>query len=167
MKPNKIIDHEALRKLLSDLNALNNLNALKYEGYLWLSDKPAPFIIKKGFNDLNGQTLPTLGELEGAANPFIIEGQLYDADNKLSYSIRYADGETLVTCFELSKMEQDENLEMQDKTFLPSHMEGVSSLCFKDVWEAEADPLCCNMEVLQPRALVFVGFDKKTDDHAK
>ena len=67
-----------------------------YEGYLWWSDAASPKVYQK-------QQLPKWPEEK--SNPFIIEGQLYDDNNKKSYSIRFVDGDYQISCFDLKHLE--------------------------------------------------------------
>lgn len=129
--------------------AFNDIDrAATYEGYLWLSDQQTPYIFFDQKIDEN---------FFGLINPFIIEGLLYDSQNNISYSIRYTDGQTIVTRYEL----EGKDFLADKKEYLPNHMEGIASLNFLNLWVAKPDPLCCDMEVLQTDALVFVGFNKK------
>jgi CRISPR type III-associated protein (TIGR04423 family) len=120
----------------------------KYEGYLWKSDAdaPLPFINK---------TLPPW--IDETANPFIIEGNLYNAAKDISYSIRYVDGEYLVHSFEM----QGSVMARTDKRFLKNRIDGIEYLYFRQYWKPEPDEFCENMEVLKPSANVFVGFNHK------
>ena len=57
-----------------------------FEGYLWESDKQAPEVYC-------GEKLLPSYIFDDETNPFIIEGQLFDALTGLSVSIKYVDGE--------------------------------------------------------------------------
>ena len=123
----------------------------KYEGYLWWSDAVTPKVYQN-------QQLPEW--IEEMANPFIIEGQLYDKSNNKSFSIRFVDGDHLINCFDLAELE---GLDFIKKDYLPNRVEGVSKLCFREYWKPVHDDLCEGMEVLQPAENVFVGFNCKED----
>jgi len=125
----------------------------KYEGYLWWSNKPKPEVYQN-------QQLPEWPKEK--ANPFIIEGQLYDLSNKMSYSIRFVDGEYFIHCFDVNEL----NTKVKDKIekeYLSNRLDGVSKLRFIEFWRPQEDKLCEGMEVLQPAEVVFVGFKNKED----
>lgn len=99
------------------------------------------------------------------SNPFIIEGQLYCKENEVyekSYSIRYMDGEYVVTVYDLNEMR--ENFVQDDmkliKTFIPNRIQ-ASKLKFAQYWKAVPDDLCEGMPVLNPGPFVFIGFEYK------
>lgn len=124
-----------------------------YEGYLWWSNKPKPEVYQN-------QQLPEWSKEK--ANPFIIEGQLYDMSNKMSYSIRFVDGEYFIHCFDVNEL----NTKVKDKIekeYLSNRLDGVSKLRFIEFWRPQEDKLCEGMEVLQPAEVVFVGFKNKED----
>ena len=116
----------------------------KYTGYLWYSDKQYPEI------------LPTSGlfDANSVANPFVVEGQLFDLDGTTSISIKFVDGKYFVKEYKLAEYEDLTDVE----EYIPNRIEGVGKLLFKRVWREEKDELCENWEVLQPAELVFVGF---------
>lgn len=120
----------------------------QYEGYLWWSNAQIPKVFKN-------EPLP---EWPGEkANPFIIEGQLYDLEGQKSYSIRFVDGEYFIQYIDLKELN---GLESIKKEYLTNRMDGVQKLCFKEFWRPVEDKLCEGMEVLQPAEVVFVGFKK-------
>ena len=122
----------------------------RYTGYLWQSDQSSPMVFR-------GEALPAFGS---GTNPFIIEGQLYNKDNDLSYSIKFVDGKYLVKEFDLKEPETFKPIE---KCYLANRLDGVAMLCFKEYWQPEKDECCAGMDVLKPAALVFVGFNYKED----
>lgn len=123
-----------------------------YEGYLWWSNADSPKVYKN-------KTLP---EWPGEnANPFIIEGQLFDIEGDKSYAIRYVDGQYLVNYFDLIVLKKFEYI---SKEYLPNRIEGVTKLCFREYWRQEQDSLCEGMQVLKPAENVFVGFNKCKED---
>lgn len=127
-----------------------------YEGYLWKSDSPAPEICHKG-----KVTQLTLTDGE---NPFIIEGELFDATSGESVSIRFIDGKYRVSSFAVApKSRNDSDAHVTKKEYLAQRMPGIDKLCYLQYWEPASDELCENMEVLQPDRLVFVGFKKKEE----
>jgi CRISPR type III-associated protein (TIGR04423 family) len=115
---------------------------------LWWSDDQLPKVYKN-------EILPDWPA--NTANPFIIEGKLYDATNQKSYSIRFVDGDYLVNCFDLSELKDREFIR---KDYLPNRLDGVKKLCFKEFWKPEPDTFCEEMPVLQPAENVFIGFNE-------
>jgi CRISPR type III-associated protein (TIGR04423 family) len=127
----------------------------KYEGYLWYSNENEPDIID---NNTEFEL-----EITDTKNPFIIEGQLYDG--KKSISIKYTDGQYIVKEYDMSKLE---TLEKEPKSFKANRMKRW--LNFNQYWRAgndTRDPLCENMEVLQPAELVFIGFGNEIKEDEK
>lgn len=120
-----------------------------YTGYIWYSNKTIPDVLLNEEFPLDGLN---------SQNAFIVEGQL--CNDKISISIKFVDGEYIICKYDLSNYEKTAAIE-----FVPNRMsdKGVEKLMFKRVWEAEKDPLCCDMDVLQPKELVFVGFKMKED----
>lgn len=116
----------------------------KYEGYLWMSDAQSPRVIDNEEFDL---------ELPDEANPFIVEGQLFNREEGISISIKYVDGKYL--CKEYSVGNQTA---CDTKVFYANRMEG-KKLRFFQYWRDAANDLCEGMPVLQPAELVFVGFE--------
>ncbi len=120
----------------------------KYEGYIWMSDQVVPQI----FDGTEQQSLM----LTDGENPFVVEGQLWDAAQHRSVSIRYVDGcykaaETVVT---------DEQLRAPVVNYIPHRIHGVKGLKFLRIWKEEVDPLCESMTTLQLQKSIFVGFEK-------
>jgi len=63
--------------------------------------------------------------------------------------------------YDLNKKPEKWVSDKKDKTFIPHRIEGVSKLKFSQFWKPviDIDNLCERMAVLQPAALVFVGFE--------
>lgn len=117
-----------------------------YEGYIWKSNENQPQV----FNGAE-EVVITLDE---QANPFVMEGQLFDG--KESVSIRYADGKFFVNRVKIDA----ENGEWSECSYFGNRGELTNKkLKFRQYWKAEIDEKCENMQVLQPAALVFVGFE--------
>lgn len=123
----------------------------KYEGYLWYSDQTEPEVI---YNYDEFEL-----EINDNANPFIIEGQLFDG--KKSISIRYVDGKYYKQEF---IMEELAGVDYTPKVFKAHRMGNQANLYFNQYWRPEPDELCENMDVLQPAELVFIGFNKKEEE---
>lgn len=123
-----------------------------YEGYLWKSDAKDPVVFEQ--ENLTKFPFDTL------KTSFIIEGQLYCADTKKSYSIKFVDGEYCIIEYDLKAIPTDWVKTKESKEFVPNRMRGASKLKFDEYWKKEVDDLCLNMPVLKPAAFVFVGFKK-------
>ena len=123
-----------------------------YQGYLWYSDKKTPKLL---FNEEWGGFEPDATE-----NPFIIEGQLYDKDNLVSYSIKYVDGEYLVNKYQLEKPDFNK-VDIDEVSYKAHRMGEIKVLKFLQYYREEKDDLCEGMKVLQPAEKVFIGFNEK------
>ena len=64
---------------------MEHIEAAKYKGYLWYSNEKEPKVFD------GNEMVPEIN-LDEKENPFIIEGNLWDADNLMSIMIRYVDG---------------------------------------------------------------------------
>lgn len=142
---------------------MKQIEAAKYKGYLWYSNEKKPMVFD------GSEPVPEMN-LDEEKNPFIIEGNLWDADNLMSIMIRYVDGKyivrrTKVKEEELSRAysqayESGSPIATTLKKYLAHRIEGVKCLCFLQYWQAESDKMCEGMQVLCPSKLVFIGFDK-------
>ncbi len=124
----------------------------KAQGYLWQSDKEQP--------DLKDNENIELC-LDENVNPFIVEGQLYDVENHISYSIRYIDGKYLVCKFSV-KDEDLNNPDNEYKTYFSNRMKD-RKLKFLRYWEPRCDANCLDMYVLSQTKNVFIGFEANKD----
>jgi len=141
--------------------SINQIKALPYEGYLWMSDQELPQI----YNQEN-ISLPKEGE-----NPFVVEGMLYNKENELSYSIRFVDGEYIVQEFKVTQADI-KNPDNQEKVYEPNRMDDLKGkrLRFLRYWEEVLDEDNYKDEqnpdglpVLTLTKNVFIGFKEKED----
>ena len=143
----------------------NHIQPGNYVGYLWYSDKTAPDV-------LNGVQLSDM--LCPDENPFVIEGQLWDETQQLSYSIRYVvsndgqhgiSGQYIIQKWNLNTDFPVPDFEYTELEAFPNKAFGkeVGKLLFRRYWKAEKDELCDGMKVLNPHALVFVGFNYRNE----
>lgn len=123
----------------------------KYVGYIWKSNEKTPKVFDGGIFDES---------LVNNDNPFIIEGQLYDEERAVSYSIKFVDGEYLIHKYEIAN---DASCNYKEIAYIANRMDG-KKLLFRQYWRPESDPLCENMKVLQPKELVFVGFKEEENE---
>lgn len=124
----------------------------KYQGYLWRSNAQSPEVF-------HGETIPQWpNEFE---NPFIIEGNLYDKHNNLSYLIKFIEGKYQVYRFDLKLLD---NSHIIKKEYLMNPAFSIKGkLCFREYWIPEKDENCEYMKVLKPAMTAFVGFKNMED----
>lgn len=140
------------------------------EGYIWLSDANVPIIIDDSNIAINGNEITiSFGNYNAKVSdnkcsllngdtevkiPFIIEA-LFVVD-KVSYQVKFTDGKYIVFSRDLNAI-----AEYTPITYLPNRFgDKIKGLNFIRVWEARADQLCLDMEVLRPTVDLFVGFKK-------
>lgn len=138
-----------------------------FEGYLWDSDKQAPEVYC-------GEKLLSSYIFDNEINPFIIEGQLFDALTGQSVSIKYVDGEYKIKKYFIDKkngnlfysVTKDDYVEkkdiiiceVKDLYFKGSSKLKGHNLHFYELWEEKPDSLCCDMKVLEATKVIFAGF---------
>lgn len=144
----------------------------KFEGYLWESDKQAPEVYY-------GEKLLLSYTFDNETNPFIIEGQLFDAQTGLSVSIKYVDGEYKIkkyyidnpesnhpSFFSIVKDDEGEkkveiHCEVKELHYKSNSQLKGHDLHFYELWEEKTDLLCCKMKVLEATKVIFAGFEKQ------
>lgn len=114
------------------------------QGYIWMSDQSMPEVIDCPFEGLSLTV----------KNPFITEAYLFDRTKKVSYSIRFIDGQYVVSAIETRLFKNATH-----HKFFASWDEKVI-LLFENEWTPIEDPLCENMEVFTAAEFAFVGFEK-------
>lgn len=148
---------------------MHTIEKAKYEGYLWWSDNKKPIVYY-------GKDVLSL-QFDDNDNPFIIEGNLWDAESRISIYIRYVDGRHIIrrTCVTKDELRgiNDSNLDFNDKSyplvattikeFIAHRIPSVKKLRFLQYWETSTDyeNMCEGMVALQPSKLVFIGFNKE------
>lgn len=119
-----------------------------------MSDATDPVLVKDAIPEF-------VSQLDATANPFVIEAQLYDEANRLSYSVKYVDGSYIALRHEVKESVKDVESGKYDhitlKKYYANRMPG-RRLCFLQYWEDKPDALCEGMDVLQPAGMAFVGF---------
>lgn len=139
-----------------------NIPDIEYVGYYWMSDKTTPEVIG---DTAEHPTVKLPEELRNcldapAMNPFVMEAQLYCPTEKLSIGIKYVDGQYIISRCEETKAIPSDCVTL--KRYVANRM-GKRRLLFRQYWEAKPDALCGGMDVLQPAAMAFVGFEKITE----
>lgn len=126
----------------------------KYDGYLWLSNSKFPI-------EFSGGQLPeSFGKV---ANPFVVEGELWDSENNRSYSIHQAGNMTVCQSFDVKDSDfGNDNGNVDDRVYASHRMEH-KGLRFLEYWEPSANDACLDMNTLEMKKRVFVGFKDKED----
>ena len=124
----------------------------KCGGYLWWSDQQKPKVYQDESIDIC---------LDEAKNPFVVEGQLYDEENKVSYSIKYVDGQYLINKYKVDESDFT-NPDNQIESYLSNRMDD-RWLKFLSYWEEKKDANCMGMPVLTLTKNVFIGFDERKE----
>ncbi|NPA60378.1 MAG: TIGR04423 family type III CRISPR-associated protein [Epsilonproteobacteria bacterium] len=132
---------EALKKFYDDLND-------KYEGYVQMSDSR----IEPKHLFKTTQTLPKWDELHNDIN-YIVEMALFNPSTKQSILIRQQNSEWLVID---KKLEGDEPTE----SFF-TLTEDTPKMKIAQIWEKEENEFCLGLDVLEPKYLLFAGFEKE------
>ena len=127
---------------------INKIPDLNYEGYLWYSNDPKPEII----NSEKPFEKSMLKEL-----PFVIEGNLWADDKKVSISIKNIDGEYRIFKYDLTGVD----IETNTQTYLAHDLGEVTEFTLFQHWAEEKDPLCAGMKTLVPAWTAFTGFKTK------
>ena len=129
---------------MGKIEKITEIPKARYQGYIWRSDSDHPETFN-GDKEYGGTPNPD-------ENPFIIEGNLWDEATGASISIRYVDGRYYIHRTTLTPEELK-----NDKKYV-AHRIGYKYLRCVQLWESRPDPMCENMEVLEPSKLVFIGF---------
>lgn len=126
-----------------------DIKEARYEGYFWKSDQSMPKV-------LEGKEKLSFTLTDGE-NPFVVEGLLWDSENKISISIRYVDGHYHVSNHQVEDCTESQATEV---SYLSHRLPGVKKLKFLRLWKKEQDPLCEDMDTLQFKTNIFVGLEK-------
>lgn len=135
--------------------SIKDIKALNYEGYIWMSDKDEPTV----YNNAPVE-LPL-----NYSNPFVVEGQLYNRTQGISYSIKFVDGQYIVQEYYVTESDR-ENPDNQIKTYISNRM-GDKKLQFLRYWEDVCDEdnfkdvkHLNGLPILTQTKNVFIGFEK-------
>lgn len=135
---------------------IHTINRTAYQGYLWYSDEQIPKVFD---NEEVGL------ELDDTANPFIVEGQLYDMTEDRSISIKFIDGKYIINTYS-GKTRQFNDFSGEKLTegiieqYAPSSRLNLGDkvLYFARIWVETEDVINDNWNTLCPSGLVFKGF---------
>ncbi len=128
----------------------------KYQGYIWYSDGKQKRADGKEMPDiLNGND--EFSFTENHLNPFVVEALLYCQKEQISVMVKH-NGAYLIKEYDLKTLPHGAELITEEKNYFSHRLEG-KKICFKQLWIAEKDENCENMEVLNLKAIIFTGFD--------
>ena len=137
---------------------IDEIKNLNYEGYIWLSDREKPTVYEG-----KPVILPKEGE-----NPFVVEGQLYNKTEGLSYSIKYVDGQYIIQEYSVTEADM-KNKDNEVKEYMSNRM-GDKWLKFLRYWEEipdednyKDDNNPNGLPVLTQTKNVFIGFKEKEE----
>ncbi len=122
----------------------------KYEGYVQMSDSR----IKSEHLFKTAQILPKWEELHNEVN-YILEMALFNPTSRQSILIRQQNSKWLVMDRELKQKEIDNS----DSFFTLT--EKTPKMKMAQIWEEEENEFCLDMQVLEPKYLLFAGFEKE------
>jgi len=119
----------------------------EYEGYVQMSDSKieSTHLFKKA------QTLPKWEELHNDIN-YIVEMALFEPNSKRSILIRQQNATWLVIDELLNGNEPIDSFFTLTKD--------TPKMKIAQIWETKHNEFCLDMEVLEPKYLLFAGFEK-------
>ena len=143
---------EFRKKMASEYNTIKESG--EYVGYIQMSDKRIEHVFK------NPQKLPEIDSLyvddknKKSDVNYILEMALFDPKTKKSILIRQHNADFLV----LDKVLTDEQIADADSF----HTVTSDTLKMKivQIWQEEKNKFCLDMEVLEPKYLMFAGFEE-------
>lgn len=131
----------------------------EYDGYLWMSNAKEPDILEHK---------PLPDDFLNSVNPFVVEAELWDADEHKSYAIYQAGNQTVCQCYDVK--EADFKSPDVDEAIYASHRMNGRGLRFLEYWEEDltadgvkTEGACLDMPSLVMSRRVFVGFKTKED----
>lgn len=128
------------------IDKLADLNLKGFQGYLWASDKNKP------------EKTTDLTKFIENQNPFIIEAAFYNQEEEKSISIKHFSGNYMINSFDLKLLTP--NIEIKKIEFLANKNIG-KKLKYKEIWIPEKEENCQGFEVLQKKAVVFIGIEEE------
>lgn len=127
---------------LEDYNKIDKSN---YVGYYWFSDKEKP-------------ELENFETLEENKIPFVIEGYLYNKDNKISIAIKNLNGKYVITKFDLSNYMDNSDYKLLEEKELPAYkLDAIIKIKFRELQQKVTDDL--GFITFDKVADIFVGFE--------
>lgn len=118
--------------------------SLNYEGYLWFSNQTKPEIR----NSIQKEDFKQL--------PFIVEGNLYAKEQKISISIQYRDGAYFIYSVCLKDLPEEQITKHQ---YITHDIEVAKAIEIIQFWEDEQQSeILEGMTMLVPKWRAFAGF---------
>lgn len=133
---------------------ISEIKKRKYEGYVWMSDEKTPKVLY-GKEEYDFASIAT-------QNPFVIEALLWSEKDNISVHVRHT-GKYHIHEYELNELSKIDGVELVEKSFLPHRLEKVERVKFKQLWLPEPDENCIKIPVLTMKALIFTGFELKSN----
>jgi CRISPR type III-associated protein (TIGR04423 family) len=126
-----------------------------YEGYYWYSDQSAPEVVFQQEKLVFKELLTIL--------PFVVEGNFYAEQEKVSIQIRHIDGEYRIAQFDLKGLDGNTNYPI--KHYIAHRLtdkggKSITQYKMMEAWEEIEDPLLEGMKTLKPTWAAFCGFVK-------
>lgn len=158
-----------MKNPLNDIFKNSSANSV-FTGYIWMSDHMTPL----KFDKIDQATLAGLHTdfcQENLINPFIVESYILVDNpteaNFISYSMKHLDGQYCMQTYSLDKTSMNIESYPETTNITMIGKAGLGLLHFKQIWQEEKDSQCLDMPVLQPKGLVFVGFNKANKEEKK
>lgn len=141
-----------MSKYFKNIDKINELPDLSYEGYVWMSNETEPRKISSKSQILTGEQ-----------NPFIVEGFLKSSDGNVSVSLVSMNGLLKIYQYDLSLIKTLPKGQITVSRYLTHRFDDGAKIKFITVWLPVPDQhqLCEGMEVLCPKMRVFDGFEFK------
>lgn len=134
---------------------IDDIPDYNYEGYYWYSDQSAPEVVYPQ-RKLDFKEILTL-------LPFVVEGNFYAEQEKVSIQIRHIDGEYRSAQFDLKGLENNSNYPTRHyiaHRLKDEDEKSISKYKMMEAWEEMEDPLLEGMKTLKPTWAAFCGFVK-------
>lgn len=158
-----------MKNPLNDIFKKSSDNSL-YTGYVWMSDGLKPIKFEK-IDQASLAGLHTGFCQENLINPFIVEGYILVDNpteaNFISYSMKQLDGKYCMQSYSIDKTSMNIERCPETTNITMIGKSGLGQLEFKQIWQEEKDVQCLGMPVLQPKGLVFVGFNNANKEEKK
>ena len=117
----------------------------EFEGYIQMSDSRIEHVF------VTSSSLPKWEELHNELN-YIVEMAFFDPKTKKSILIRQQNSNWLVLEKELKETESTDSFY--------TIVKDTPKMKIAQIWEEEKSEFCLNMKVLEPKYLLFAGFEK-------
>jgi len=138
---------------------IDKFEKIELSGYIWMVEKKVPIFYHNEiiiFDDLYKTDIPNK-----TPNPFNKVQEAYLTDGDVSIHIKNCDGKELVFINQFSAFNNTELFKLEDVVF-PSHINGIDSIHFKQVFELTPSPISGDdFKTWQPIVKLFVELKPK------